>query len=435
MSSDQESSTAGSSVVPNDSNDTTNTHSVDELSKSLPEHASTFGEISVATSDAKFKEELTAIESWLKVLSRSERTASIYTLLQDTDKDQKRFFIATLQQTLKAEDDTKSEPKADDDTESKPKIDDDTGSKPKAEDTKLKAKPFVRGLRPPSLNLPEPESPTTPRCTPATSKGDSFAGGHDTNKAEQNSDGASAPAINIPGIGMVNPQLLNMAAASGLSTEAQMLAIQLVTSGLVQPPKEQGAQAPPKSSKKVNWRVPVPGSAKYPGSALRHLALRSAGLQSAGLKSAGLDSAMLDGGATPKEEDFDPEALKDIPGWLRGLRLHKYTQCFDGMTWQEMVELDDEALEKKGIVTLGARRRLVRTFEIVKKKMGMERPSSATPTEEGGKAAEDEEERGGGAERVPPHSAAAATTCMSRLSASSPVFVPQSALPRLGVSS
>jgi len=418
MSSDQ-SSTAGSPVVPNESNNTTNTHSIDELSKSLPEHASTLGEISVATSEAKFKEELTAIESWLSVLSRSERTASIYTLLQSADEDQKKFFIAILQHTLKAE-----------------TVEDDTKPKPKAEDTKLQSKPFVRGLRPPSLNLPELESPTTPRCTPATSKGDSFAGGHDTNKAEQSSDAASAPGINIPGIGMVNPQLLNMAAASGLSTEAQMLAIQLVTSGLVQPPKEQKTQATPKSAKKVNWRVPVPGSAKYPGSALRHLALRSAGLQSAGLMSAGLDSAMLEGGATPKEEDFDPEVLKDIPGWLRGLRLHKYTQCFDGMTWQEMVELDDEALEKKGIVTLGARRRLLRTFEIVKKKMGLERPSSTTPTEEvskeGGKA--EEEERGGGAERAPPHSAAAATTCLSRLSASSPVFVPQSALPRVGVS-
>jgi len=418
MSSDQ-SSTAGSSVVPNESNNTTITHSIDELSKSLPEHANTLGEISVATSEAKFKEELTAIESWLRVLSRSERTASIYTLLQSADQDQKKFFIAILQQTLTTED--------------------DTTTKPKAEDTKLQAKPFVRRIRPPSLNLPELEDPTTPRCTPATSKGDSFAGGNDVNKAGQSSDAASVPAINLPGIGMVNPQLLNMAAASGLSAEAQMLAIQLVTSGLVQPPKEQRTQATPKSAKKVNWRVPVPvpGSAKYPGSALRHLALRSAGLQSAGLMSAGLDSAMLEGGATPKEEDFDPEVLKDIPGWLRGLRLHKYTQCFDGMTWQEIVELDDEALEKKGIVTLGARRRLLRTFEIVKKKMGLERPPSTTPTEEGSKEggkAEEEEERGGGAERAPPHSAAAATTCLSKLSASSPVFVPQSALPRLGVS-
>lgn len=41
-----------------------------------------------------------------------------------------------------------------------------------------------------------------------------------------------------------------------------------------------------------------------------------------------------------------------------------------------MVLLDDAALEAKGIAALGARRRLTKTFELVKKKMGME----TTPT-------------------------------------------------------
>jgi hypothetical protein len=83
---------------------------------------------------------------------------------------------------------------------------------------------------------------------------------------------------------------------------------------------------------------------------------------------------------SPREEDFDPEMLKDIPTWLRGLRLHKYTQCFDGLTWEAIVVLDDAALEAKGVAALGARRRLLRTFEHVRKRMGMEEPNSATPT-------------------------------------------------------
>jgi len=138
-----------------------------------------------------------------------------------------------------------------------------------------------------------------------------------------------------------------------------------------------------------NWRTPT--SAKYPGSALRSglrtstlksASLKSAGLQSAGLQSAGLPSSGLDSASlpTPREEDFDPEMLNDIPAWLRSLRLHKYTSCFDGLTWQEMVVLDDATLESKGIAALGARRRLLRTFEHVQKRMGMESPSSATPT-------------------------------------------------------
>jgi hypothetical protein len=83
---------------------------------------------------------------------------------------------------------------------------------------------------------------------------------------------------------------------------------------------------------------------------------------------------------SPREEDFDPEMLKDIPAWLRGLRLHKYTPCFEGLTWEEIVVLDDATLEAKGVAALGARRRLLRTFDHVRKRMGLEEPDSATPT-------------------------------------------------------
>jgi hypothetical protein len=370
----------------------------DNLSKSVREESDTLKEITMATSDLKFKEELTAIESWFKVLSRSERTASIYTLLQNTDQDQKKTFIEVLERSMKTNDDTQ-------DTQVQ-------------EDAQLKAKPFVRGNRPPSLDLPDIPRPPVASAVEASTED------QDVSKAEQTGGGAASAngsTINIPGVGVVNTQLLNMAAASGLSTEAQMLAIQLVMSGLVQPATAPASQAVPKSAmkKSVNWRAP--GSAKYPGSALRHnAALRSAGLKSSGLRSAVPDSA-LEGFATPKEEDFDPEVLDDIPTWLRGLRLHKYTQCFDRMTWQEMVVLDEDTLEKKGIVTLGARRRLMRTFEIVRKKMGMENDTSATPTE-GTPKVGGEKEMEGNAEHVPPD------VGKTKLSVNSPVFVPKSAL-------
>jgi len=197
-----------------------------------------------------------------------------------------------------------------------------------------------------------------------------------------------------------------------------MLAIQLVMSGLVQPTSAHPASAVPKSARKhlSNWRTP--SSAKYPGSALRHSALRSAGLKSAGLKSAVPPDSAMEGGVTPREEDFDPEVLKDIPSWLRGLRLHKYTTCFDGLTWQEMVVLDDESLEKRGITTLGARRRLMRTFDIVKKKMGMEGESESSVITPKTSALPGE---GGDAEHDLGQSVVKSTT----LSASSPVFIPR----------
>jgi hypothetical protein len=249
---------------------------------------------------------------------------------------------------------------------------------------------------------------------------------------------------------MLNPFHLNMLANAGLSTEAQLLAVQLVMSGLVQPtgsvtsPAPRAQKKPAHLGEPKNWRTPT--SAKYPGSALRGglrtaalktASLKSAGLQSAGLQSAGLQSAGLDspsGLATPKEEDFDPEMLKDIPAWLRSLRLHKYTSSFDGLTWQEMVVLDDTSLESKGIAALGARRRLLRTFEHVRKRMGMDSPDSATPTTSAAPEASYPPPTG---ENKVPHSAAPT----SKLSINSPIFTPtwergpQSAAPTVTVTS
>ncbi len=54
---------------------------------------------------------------------------------------------------------------------------------------------------------------------------------------------------------------------------------------------------------------------------------------------------------------------------MRSLRLHKYTPMFEGMKWQEIIELDDSALEQKGVAALGARRKMLKEFEKVKAAM------------------------------------------------------------------
>ncbi|CAL1713630.1 unnamed protein product [Somion occarium] len=77
------------------------------------------------------------------------------------------------------------------------------------------------------------------------------------------------------------------------------------------------------------------------------------------------------------EEDVDPKVLEDVPAWLRSLRLHKYTPNFEGMNWRDMVAMDEAALEAKGVAALGARRKMLKTFEIVRKKMGIDAPASA----------------------------------------------------------
>jgi len=86
------------------------------------------------------------------------------------------------------------------------------------------------------------------------------------------------------------------------------------------------------------------------------------------------------GGGTPASkdpDDVDPELLKDVPQWLRSLRLHKYTPNFEGLKWQDMVVMTDGQLEQQGVAALGARRKLLKHFEAVRNKMGIDHPKGS----------------------------------------------------------
>ncbi|KAF1988249.1 hypothetical protein K402DRAFT_419593 [Aulographum hederae CBS 113979] len=72
------------------------------------------------------------------------------------------------------------------------------------------------------------------------------------------------------------------------------------------------------------------------------------------------------GSSKPPEDPTDPNLLQDIPGWLRSLRLHKYTDNLKDLKWTELVELDDDGLEKRGVNALGARRKMLKVFEQIK---------------------------------------------------------------------
>lgn len=60
------------------------------------------------------------------------------------------------------------------------------------------------------------------------------------------------------------------------------------------------------------------------------------------------------------------DLLNNIPAWLKLLRLHKYTDCLKDMYWKDLIELNSEQLEEKGVAALGARRKLLKAFEVVK---------------------------------------------------------------------
>ncbi|KAI8991440.1 hypothetical protein BDF20DRAFT_831477 [Mycotypha africana] len=65
-------------------------------------------------------------------------------------------------------------------------------------------------------------------------------------------------------------------------------------------------------------------------------------------------------------EIVDMELLKDIPAWLRSLRLHKYNPIFADCKWQEMIKMTDEDLLKRGVAALGARRKMLKVFDNIK---------------------------------------------------------------------
>lgn len=72
------------------------------------------------------------------------------------------------------------------------------------------------------------------------------------------------------------------------------------------------------------------------------------------------------GSSKPPEDPTDPNLLKDIPGWLRSLRLHKYTDNLKDIPWEELVLFDEKALEARGVNALGARNKMLKVFEQVR---------------------------------------------------------------------
>lgn len=186
-------------------------------------------------------------------------------------------------------------------------------------------------------------------------------------------------AMGSPGLGMgmpgmanlaaagMNPFMLNMAgmANMGITPEAQLLAAQMAASGF------NPGLSPFSNLAALQAQQIAAGQLGRGGGG------NMGGANNAGRARGGATN-QKSGGAKKDEEDVDPRVLEDIPAWLRSLRLHKYTPNFEGMNWREMVLMDEAALEAKGVAALGARRKMLKTFEIVRNKMGIPHPEGTT---------------------------------------------------------
>ncbi len=178
---------------------------------------------------------------------------------------------------------------------------------------------------------------------------------------------AQLNGMNLFGVDMNMLGTANLS-AMGITPEAQLLAAQIATSGggLGQPGLGVGAG--------LGSFGGLEGG--ICGDGLRGGSGRSGG-RSPGL--GGKGGTAGNGGAKKDEVDFDPAVLNDVTGWLRTLRLHKYMPNFEGMTRKEIVVMDEQALEAQGVAALGKRRKILKTFEVVRRNMSIDDPTAPPP--------------------------------------------------------
>ncbi|WFD26650.1 Flap-structured DNA-binding and RNA-binding protein [Malassezia nana] len=178
--------------------------------------------------------------------------------------------------------------------------------------------------------------------------------------------------LQSPSGGISNPtnlQMMNaMAAMGGLNNmnSSQLLALQ---QQILQQQQLQSLGQQGRVASRTNQR----GTASAVGAGAARNAPQPGGH---GLSSPSSGNSSLPAQQNPEEEVADISILNDVPSWLRHLRLHKYTPNFEGSNWREMVVMDEQALEEKGVAALGARRKMLKTFEAVRQKYGIEAPLS-----------------------------------------------------------
>jgi len=71
----------------------------------------------------------------------------------------------------------------------------------------------------------------------------------------------------------------------------------------------------------------------------------------------------IDSDMDDKNTFLEPDSgMLDVPGWLKSLRLHKYQYLFAKLTYDEMLQLDEEKLEEYK-VTKGTQKKVLKIYK------------------------------------------------------------------------
>ncbi|KAJ1560255.1 hypothetical protein HK405_007717, partial [Cladochytrium tenue] len=376
---------------------------IDRWFEDLSYYEKTLEQMAHAKLDDSFREELKAIEQWFSVLSDPERTTALYSLLQHTTPVQVRFFITVLQQMAQ-----------------KFPLGNGGGVLPSSSASSRKivstgpaigrdADILSHHRTPVSLPPALPSFMSSPALGPedviASANWSLAPGGFSLSGTGGGSSAVGSPAMPPPGTSLVIDPRTSAAAGPYARSKSPQPASPIFVGGAY---RSQGA-----------------GAAGHPGDGWGHVQLvgnKSATRSVASSVGGGGGGGGIDGhaavaavaaiaamqrqppsspaqsysqseyteysdsyddgdhdlhdsrsrnpsthrdkGKVPESVDF--EALRDIPGWLRSLRLHKYTGVFEGMDWREMVMMTEDDLAMRGVSAQGARRKLLRIFELIR---------------------------------------------------------------------
>ncbi|KAG5358924.1 Protein VTS1 [Yarrowia sp. C11] len=316
-------------------------------------------EMATVSLDKDFKDELSSIEQWFGVLSDGERTAALYALLQQTNPVQIRFFITVLQKFGNLDFDGSPIGNSF-----------ENGGQQQQQTTSAQPSPMGQGamgqamtgglgglgglhthqnshsnLNPNAHNpiyAPVGTFPTTPSHKHTSSLSTEPIGSRRSMIATPEHD------LNAQ---IANTTAMKLAALSTVSNRAS----------LDDRSKRSSFHQHTNSQESTPTKPGTPGGSPAPGS--HSLATPMKGHHQTSSSSS---ITQLSGGASSASPATDLKLLRDVSAWLRALRLHKYTECFKDMEWQDIVQLDDAQLEEKGVNALGARRKMLKVFEQVR---------------------------------------------------------------------
>lgn len=130
-----------------------------------------------------------------------------------------------------------------------------------------------------------------------------------------------------------------------------------------------GIKSPNQRSNRKNTQSPV--SVKDNAAAMGNIS-QTLNSNSGSSNTTGNNTPILSGAGAGSSNSSMPadvvnlELLNNIPAWLKLLRLHKYTDSLKDVPWKQLVEYSDAELEDRGVKALGARRKLLKAFDVVK---------------------------------------------------------------------